>query len=160
VTLRISYPPRTRVYQSRLINFWFLWLLLLQLGARIWGREYTQIRLSQRIKSLSNDSDKPLFWGDSLCVMSLGASISLFSLFYIRFLEISQGGGVKSSGFLIYLLPAFLVPVYFCLLIYSNLANKKHKIGFANFLGSLSLIIHIVVCFFNKVILDSLLSIN
>lgn len=108
------------------------------------------------IKSLSNDSGRPVFWGDSLCLMSIGSSISLFSLFYISFLERSKTG-INSAGFLVFLLPVLLILLYICLLITSNLLNKWQRIGRANFLGLCAPIIHIFACLFYEAILDRVL---
>lgn len=108
------------------------------------------------IKSLSNDSGRAVFWGDSLCLMSIGSSISLFSLIYIRFIELSKSG-VSSGGFLIFLLPVLLVLVYFILFIFSNLCNKWQRIGFANCVGLCAPTLHIFVCLVYERFLDRVL---
>lgn len=101
------------------------------------------IGLSIQQLSLEADDNALLYWGDKICLIMIGATVSLSFFLYQKFIVLDIDGFNQGSLFLVFLIPFLEVIVHFIFLVRSAIAHqKKGRTGRANFIGILSLVVH------------------
>lgn len=103
--------------------------------------------------TIENNNSTIIYWGDKLCIISICATISLSYVLFSKFISLGITDSKPSIVFLIYLIPFLLLMVHFFCLVRSVLNHfRRDKTGRANFIGVVSLSIHLFVCFANEFI--------